>query len=117
MVEEVPTWLKKFSNLEQKKQTAKHRDRSENESYSDPKDVIDFMSDSLITVPVPDSFSSLPSRKHSKPKTRPLKEVMDDAVAQGLVKPLDKDNIGFKMVSTLDQSGLFYLGIGILIAS
>ena len=60
------------------------------------------MSEALLTVDAAkESAPKLPLKKPAIIKPKPLKEIMHVALEEGLVKPLDQSNLGFKMVRSI----------------
>ena len=99
-----PDWLKKFKgpdNRKQKRARSPVQDEvSIYQSHSRADEDFDYMHDSLTSVEDnAHTRSRLKRREHTK--TKPLKEVMHDALEEGLDRPLDKGNIGFQMVQHL----------------
>ena len=105
---EAPSWLKKFSSSTKGKNK---RSRSPvEESYDNTKEEIppksesrdnlvdEYMGDSVLSVQIPDEPCKVQIKRHIFSKQKPLKEVMHVALEEGLDKPLDKSNLGFKMV-------------------
>ncbi len=97
-----PDWLKKFKGSDNgKKKRSRSPLQSEAslcQSFSREDEDFDYMHDSLAAVE--NNALSLRSRlkRREHTKTKPLKDVMHDALEQGLEKPLDKGNLGFQMV-------------------
>jgi hypothetical protein len=111
---EAPTWLKKFSSSTKKKRarsppiegtteaadTQPHQtQRSQEIQSTENGDDLEYMSEALLAVEAAkESVPRFPLKKTANTKPKPLKEIMHVALEEGLVKPLDQSNLGFKMV-------------------
>ena len=86
---EAPPWLKGFSAQKNKRRAACEADEHTNLSKTDS----DYMSCALTAAQ-----PNISVKKQVNSKSRPLKEIMDEALERGLVKPIEQDNVGFKLV-------------------
>ena len=116
---EAPTWLKKFSSSTKKKrarsppiegtteaaETQPHQtQRSQGIQPEENGDDLEYMSEALLAVEeAKKSVPRFPLKKTANTKPKPLKEIMHVALEEGLVKPLDQSNLGFKMVRLISH--------------
>ncbi len=105
---EAPSWLKNFSSKKKRARSpsteatiahTQEAPRSEEISSNSNGDDLEYMSESLLTAEAAKEPIPKPSlKKPASIKPKPLKEIMHVALEEGLVKPLDQSNLGFKMV-------------------
>ena len=108
---EAPSWLKKF-NTSVKGKSKRPRsplptiEKNIND-YEKPHgssatnvycDEPEYMGDSVLMAEVSSEHNKSSSKKPMISKQKPLKEIMHVALEEGLEKPLDQSNLGFKMV-------------------
>jgi hypothetical protein len=111
---EAPSWLKKFSSSTKKKRARSpsnelNKEAADTQPHQAPRsqevptagnsDDLEYMSEALLPVEAAKELAPrLPLKKTANIKPKPLKEIMHVALEEGLVKPLDQSNLGFKMV-------------------
>ena len=61
-------------------------------------DQLEYMGDSVLSAGAIQEAPRLSLKRPSNVKAKPLKEIMHSALGEGLEKPLDQSNLGFKMV-------------------
>ena len=108
---EAPSWLKKFNSSKKRRApspsteaitTQRQESCSEEISSTANGDDLEYMSEALLTVDAAkEPAPKLPLKKPAIIKPKPLKEIMHVALEEGLVKPLDQSNLGFKMVRSI----------------
>jgi hypothetical protein len=118
---EAPSWLKKFStSIKGKSKRARSPNGDANSSQlpeagptgsADTNDDLpEYMRESVLMV----ETKELPKPFLKKPmneKAKPLKEIMHVALEEGLEKPLDQSNLGFKMVRMCVSTSLVHIYI------